>query len=80
MKPAAYLSTILIIAFSITTIKAQAQNCNTGKVDPKVAEFLKAMPADKRSVEELKKTTNFQEYKKAGPPVKPYPATDVLRT
>ena len=71
----------LLIAFSlllnIANIKAQSQNCNTGKLDPKVAEFLKMMPADNRSVEQLRVTTNFEEYKKAGPPAMPYPITDV---
>jgi acetyl esterase len=55
----------------------QAQSCNTGKVDPMVAGFLKRMPADNRSLEELKKTTNFEEYRKIGPPAIPFPSTEV---
>lgn len=79
MKNSAYLTTILMVALSVTITRAQAQNCNTGKVDPKVAEFLKMMPEDNRSVEELKKTTNFEVYKKEGPPTIPYPSSDVER-
>jgi acetyl esterase len=37
------------------------------------------MPSDNRTVEEMKKTTNFEEYRKAGPPVTTYPAKDVQR-
>src|SRR5688572_19236154 len=79
MKKALYLLIVLFIVLSVTTVNAQTQGCNTGKVDPKVAAFLKMMPADNRTVEELKKTTNFEEYKKEGPPSIPYPQRDVER-
>lgn len=57
----------------------QAQSCKTGKLNPQVAEFIKSMPANDRSVAEIKKTINFEEYKKGGPPAIPYPAADVER-
>jgi acetyl esterase len=79
MKTIKYLFPVLIIVLSIPIVKAQTQSCNTGKVDPKVAAFLKMIPADNRSLEEVKKTTNFVEYKKDGPPPIPYPVTDVER-
>lgn len=79
MKKVSYLHTVLLIMLSMTTVKGQMQSCNTGRVDPQVAAFLKMMPADNLTVEELKKTTNFEEYKKAGPPPIPYPPMDVQR-
>lgn len=54
-----------------------AQTCASGKLDPAVAEFLKMIPADSRSLEEMKRSTNFVEYRKMGPPPTPYPANDV---
>jgi acetyl esterase len=79
MHKAMYLLILLIILLSITTVKAQNKGCNTGKVDPKAAAFIKMMPADNRTVTELKSTTNFEEYKKDGPPPVPYPQKDVER-
>ena len=78
MKRLSVLLSILWMLYA-TNINGQAQSCRTGKLDPKVAEFLKMIPPDNRTIEELRKTTNFDEYKKAGPPVNPYPATDVQR-
>jgi acetyl esterase len=72
-----FLSTLWLLTF--TSLNAEAQRCATGKVDTKVAAFLKMMPSDNRTVEELKKTTNFEEYRKAGPPVTTYPVKDVQR-
>jgi acetyl esterase len=66
----------LISVLSLTNLELQAQSCNTGKLDPKVADFLKMIPADHRTLEDLRKTTNFEEDKKAGPPAIPYPITD----
>jgi len=77
MKKATCLLTTLISALTLANVELQAQSCNTGKLDPIVADFLKMMPADHRTLEDLRKTTNFEEGKKAGPPAIPYPITDV---
>jgi acetyl esterase len=76
MKKATYLLIISVFALNHQML---AQSCSTGKVNPVVAGFLKRMPADNRSLEELKKTTHFDEYRKIGPPALPFPATDVTR-
>jgi acetyl esterase len=76
MEKAKCLLTALIL---IVNLPAQPQSCSTGKLDPVVADFLKRIPPDNRSLEELKKTTNFEEYRKTGPPAIPFPATDVIR-
>lgn len=78
MKKATCLLTILVSVLSLTNVELQAQGCNTGKLDLTVADFLKSMPADHRTLEDLRKTTNFEEDKKAGPPAIPYPLTDVV--
>lgn len=72
------LSTLMPIIL-LTSVKLQAQSCNTGKLDTEVAAFLKMMPADNRTLDDLRKTTNFEEYKNAGPPSIPYPSNDVQR-
>ena len=77
MKKATRLLTTLISALTLANVELQAQSCNTGKLDPNVADFLKMMPADHRTLEDLRKTTNFEEGKKAGPTAIPYPITDV---
>lgn len=79
MEKAKYLLTVLIVALYCTTINAQTQSCNTGKLDPEVVEFLKMIPPDYRSVEELKRIANYEEFKNEGPPPIPYPASDVKR-
>ena len=79
MKKAISFFTLLLLSLFFTNRSAQAQTCNTGIVDPQVVEFLKRMPADNRTLEELRKTTNFVEYRKTGPPAIPFPATDVTR-
>ncbi|HMK18060.1 MAG TPA: alpha/beta hydrolase [Chitinophagaceae bacterium] len=76
MKKTTFLLTILILTVVHSTL---AQSCSTGKVNPAVAGFLKMIPADNRSLEELKKTSNFEEYRKTGPPAISFPATDVTR-
>jgi acetyl esterase len=37
------------------------------------------MPPDNRSLQQLRQTTHFTQYKQAGPPARPYPAADVTR-
>jgi acetyl esterase len=69
----------LLLTLTFSNHSAQSQTCNSGVVDPAVVEFLKRMPADNRSLEELRKTTNFVEYRKTGPPAIPFPAADVKR-
>lgn len=56
-----------------------AQTCTSGKLDPTVAGFLKMIPTDNRSLEEMRTTANFDEFRKIGPPPIPYPASDVER-
>lgn len=72
------LFTLIIVTF-LNAINSQAQSCKTGKLDPAVAGFLKSMPADNRTLDELRKSIDFKEFKNAGPPAKPYPSTDVER-
>ena len=76
MKKTAFLLAILML---IVIHPVQAQSCSTGKVDSLVARFLKILPADNRSLEELRKTTNFEEFRKGGPPAIPFPANDIIR-
>ncbi|TMI74045.1 MAG: alpha/beta hydrolase [Bacteroidetes bacterium] len=70
---------LLIVVMLIVNHPGQSQSCSTGKLDPAVAGFLKRLPVDNRSLEELKKTINLEEYRKIGPPAIPFPATDVMR-
>jgi len=73
------VSFFFLILFAGLRNTVIAQACLTGKLDPRAANFLKMIPPDNRSLEEQKKTTNFEELRKMGPPVVPYPATDVER-
>lgn len=72
------LLTLILITFS-NAVNSQVQSCKTGKLDPEVAGFLKMMPADNRTLNDLRKITDFKEFKNAGPPATPYPLTDVER-
>ncbi|MFI5132450.1 MAG: alpha/beta hydrolase [Chitinophagales bacterium] len=65
-----------LLVFFINSL-VYAQTCASGKIDPAVAGFLKMIPADNRSLEEMRTSTNFSEYRKNGPPPIPYPAKDV---
>ena len=56
MKKVTCLFAIIIL---LTDQPSQAQSCSTGKVNPVVAGFLKIIPADDRTLEETKKTSNF---------------------
>jgi acetyl esterase len=76
MKKPIFLLALLMLAVIHPVL---AQSCSTGKVDSVVARFLKIIPADNRSLEELRKTTNFEELRKGGPPAIPFPSTEVTR-
>ena len=76
MKKVIHLFVILIL---FTDLSVEAQSCSTGKVNPVVAGFLKGIPAGDFTLEEMKKTTNFEEYRKTGPPAIPFPVADVTR-
>lgn len=80
MKHKTYLSTIFLISLLVSNQPLQAQTCTSGKLDSTVVAFLKKIPADNRTLEELRKTTNFENDRKGGPPATPYPQTDVVRT
>jgi len=79
MKKATCFYTRIVLVFSLIYNSVQSQTCNTGIVDQQVVEFLKRMPADNRSLEELRKTTDFVEYRKTGPPAIPFPSADINR-
>ena len=79
MKKTKSLLIILTLIISFANPGVHAQSCHSGKLDSAVAEFLKSIPADNRSLEELKRMTNFDQYRKNGPPPIPYPAKDVER-
>jgi acetyl esterase len=69
----------LSLLISFANAPLHAQTCTSGKLDAAVAGFLKMIPADNRSLEEMRTSANFVEYRKSGPPPIPYPATDVER-
>ncbi len=73
------ISGLLIIAILTLNYQLHGHSCNTGKVDPMIAGFLKRIPADNRSLDEMRKAPNFDEYRKGGPPAIPFPETDVIR-
>lgn len=77
MKKIMFFQALLTLIISIANYSGHAQTCNSGVLNQEVAEFLKGMPADNRSLEEMKSSTNFVEYRKFGPPPIPYPANDV---
>ena len=79
MKKIKSLTALFILTISFANYTVFAQSCESGTLDPVVAKFLKNMPADNRSLEELRRTTNFVEYRKIGPQAIPYPAKDVER-
>ena len=54
-----------LLVFFINSL-VYAQTCASGKIDPAVAGFLKMIPADNRSLEEMRTSTNFSEYRKNG--------------
>jgi acetyl esterase len=70
---------LLLVSILALYYQVESQSCSTGELHPRVAGFLKSMPADNRSLEELKKTTNFEELRKGGPPAIPFPAADMAR-
>ena len=79
MRKAPLLRIAIAVTINLISSFLYSQTCNSGILDSAVAMFLKRMPADNRSLEELRKTTNFEEYRKTGPPAIPFPATDVTR-
>jgi len=79
MKKAMILLTPLSLLIFFANGPLQAQTCTSGKLNPAVAEFLKRIPPDNRSLEEMRTSNNFVEFRKIGPPPIPYPASDVER-
>lgn len=71
--------TSLALSPLFSSLTLNAQPCTTGKINPEVANFLKRIPPDNRSLEEMRSSPNFAAYKKDGPPAIPYPAGDVKR-
>lgn len=74
-----HLFLCVLCAGIFVSLTLPAQSCKTGKLHPDVSQFIKSMPPNDRSLAEMRKAINFEEYKIMGPPAIPYPAADVER-
>jgi acetyl esterase len=77
MRNSMSLPALLTLIIFFAAYKGHAQTCKSGTLNAEVAGFLKRIPADNRSLEEMKSSPNFVEYRRNGPPAIPYPAKDV---
>ncbi|MEP7239018.1 MAG: alpha/beta hydrolase [Ferruginibacter sp.] len=69
---------LLTILFAFNQQKLFAQTCGTRQLDPRVAAFLRIIGYKDLTIEQLR-TLPIEQIKFAGPPVIPYPSTDVQR-